>query len=172
METVARRIAQIVEAYSGEWRQTTLGGVHHYEGRTSAMDCIDPNLRAAGAKKTRGELDLENLRGKFTGATGAGRQGGAATGAGDGADGEGTFAAKGGGPPKTAGSRPGGSDAMTVSQASGEGTTAGRIKSLKDGYGVVLDAIFPLPLTRELGPRPQGRKQVRAGYVTRDARRT
>ena len=76
-------------------------------------------------RKPREELDLENLRGKFTGATGAGRQGGAATGAWDGADGEGTFAAKGGGR---------GSDAMTVSQASGEGTTAGRIKSLKVGY--------------------------------------
>ena len=60
------------------------------------MDCIDPNLRAAVAKKTREELDLEDLRGNFTGATGAGRQGGAATGVGDGADGEGTFAAKGG----------------------------------------------------------------------------
>ena len=51
---------------------------------------------------------------------------------------------------KTAGSRPDGSDAMTVSQASGEGTTAGRIKSLKDRYGVVLDSIFPLHLVHEL----------------------
>ena len=97
---------------------------------------------------------LKNLRGKFTGVTGAGRQGGAATLAADGADGEGTFAAKGG--------RPGGSDATTVSQASGERTTAGRIKSLKDGCGDVLDSIFPLPLVHELGPRPQGRRQVRA----------
>ena len=40
------------------------------EGRTSAIVCIDPNLRAAVAKKTREELDLENLRGKFTGVTG------------------------------------------------------------------------------------------------------
>ena len=64
------------------------------------MDCLDPNLRVALAKKTGEELDLENLRGKFTGVTGAGRQGGAATNAGDGADGKGTFAAKGGGRPK------------------------------------------------------------------------
>ena len=42
------------------------------------------------------------------------------------------------------------------------GTTTGRIKSLEDGYGVVLDSIFPLPLVHELGPRPQGRRQVRA----------
>ena len=117
METVARWIAQIVEAYSREGGRLRWAGVHHYEGRTSAMDCIDPNLRAAVAKKTREELDLENLRGKFTGVTGTGRQSGAATGAGDGADGEGTLAAKGGSQPETADSRPGGSDAMTVNQA-------------------------------------------------------
>ena len=58
---------------------------------------------------------------------------------------------------------------MTVNQASGKGTTAGRIKTLKDGYGVVLDTIFPLPLVRELGPRPQERRQVRAWL--RDKRR-
>ena len=73
------------------------------------------------------------------------------------------------GPPKTAGSRPGGTDAMTVSQASGEGTTAGRIKSLKDGHGVVLDSIFPFSLVHELGPRQQGRRQARAW--SRDKRR-
>ena len=55
------------------------------------------------------------------------------------------------GPPKKAGSRPDGSDAMTVSQA-----------SLKDGYGVVLDSIFPLPLVHDLGSH---------GYLTRDARK-
>ena len=60
---------------------------------------------------------------------------------------------------------------MTVNQASGPGTTAGRIKSLKDGC-VVLDTIFPLPLVHELGPRPQERRQVRAWFVTKDARET
>ena len=68
METVARRIAQIVEDSSGE------GGKPR--GHTSAVDCIDPNLRAAFAKKTREDLDFENLRGKITEVTGAGRQGG------------------------------------------------------------------------------------------------
>ena len=59
---------------------------------------------------------------------------------------------------------------MTVNQASGPGTTAGRIiMSLEDGYGVVLDTIFPLPLVHELEPRPQGRRQVRAWL--RDKRR-
>ena len=135
VETVARRIAQIVEACSSEGGKPRWAGVRHYEGRKSAMDCVDPNLRAVVAKRTREELDLENLRGKFTRVTGAGRQGGAATNAGDGADGEGTFAAKGG--------EPGGSGAMTVSPASGERTTAGRIKSLKDACGVVLDSISP-----------------------------
>ena len=123
--------------------------------------CINPNLRAAVAKKTREELDLENLREKFTGLTGAGNRGGTTPGAREGVDGEGTSAAKGG-LPKTARSRPGGSDAMTANQASGIGTTTGRIKSWGDGYGVVLDSLFPLPLVHELGPRPQGRKRVRA----------
>ena len=51
---------------------------------------------------------------------------------------------------------------MTVKQASGSGTTVGRIKSLGNGYGIVLDSLFPLPSVHELGPRPQRRKQVRA----------
>ena len=53
METVARRIAQIVGAYSGEGGKPRWDGVHHHELRASAMDSIDPNLRAAVAKKTR-----------------------------------------------------------------------------------------------------------------------
>ena len=59
--------------------------------------CIDPNLRAAVAKKTREELDLEILHEKFTGVTGAGNRGGTTPGAREGVDGEGTSAAKGGG---------------------------------------------------------------------------
>ena len=59
--------------------------------------CIDPNLRAAVAKKTREELDLEILREKFTGVIGAGNRGGTTPGAREGVDGEGTSAAKGGG---------------------------------------------------------------------------
>ena len=104
------------------------------------------------------ELDLENLNRELTGVTGAGRQGGATTGAGDGADGEGTFCQRE--PPETARPRPGGSDVMTVRQASGEGTTTGQIKSLGGGYGVVLDSLFLLPFVHELGPRPE---EVEAG---------
>ena len=113
---------------------------------------------------------FENLRGKFTGVTGTGRQSGAATGAGDGADGEGTLAAKGGGRQRrrTRGLAAA-TESMTVNQASGPGTTAGRIKSLEDGYGAVLDTIFPLHLVHQLGPRPQERRQVRAWL--RDKRR-
>ena len=125
METVARRIVQIVEVYSGEGGTPRWARVRHYEGRTSAMDCIDPK---------------ENLRGKFTGVTGAGRQGGATTSTGDGADEKEHLP-----PTKTARSRAGGSDALTLNQASGIGTTIGRIKSLEGGCGVVLDSLFPLP---------------------------
>ena len=49
-----------------------------------------------------------------------------------------------------------------MNQASGSGTTFGRIKSLGNGHGIVLDSLFPLPSVHELGPRPQGREQVRA----------
>ena len=72
------------------------------------MDCVDPNCE---------ELDLENFRGTFTGVTGAGRHGGATTGAGYGADGEGTCAAKERRPLKTARSRPGGTDGSRVGAA-------------------------------------------------------
>ena len=97
METVARRIAQIVEAYSGDGGKPRWARVRHYEGRTSAMDCIDPTFRFAVAKKTCEELDLENHRGTFRGVTGAGNRGDTSPGAGEGVDGEGTFAPKGGG---------------------------------------------------------------------------
>ena len=83
METFARRIAQIVEAYSGDGGRPWWAGVHHYEGRIDAMGCIDPNLRVAVAKKTREELDLENLRGKFTVTSIVARQGCTPTDAGD-----------------------------------------------------------------------------------------
>ena len=139
-----------------------LPGGGYVAAQRISSSCIDPNLRAAVAQKTPEELDLENLREKFTGATGAGNRGGTTPGAREGVDGEGTSAAKGGGRQKTARSRPGGSDAMTANQASGIWTTTGRIKSWGDGYGVVLDSLFPLPLVHELGPRPQEGKRVRA----------
>ena len=81
METVAPLMAQIVEAFSSDVGKPRWAGVRHCEGRTSAMDCIGPNVRAALAKKTCEELDLENLRGKFTGVTGAGNRGGTSSGA-------------------------------------------------------------------------------------------
>ena len=125
-ETFAWWTAQIAEAYPGEGDKPRWTRVQHYKRRTRAPVCIDRDLRAAVVKKTREELDLEHLRGKFTGVTGTGRKSGATMSAGDGA----------------------GSGAMTMNQASGTGTTTGRIKSLKDGYGVVLDTIFPLPGSR------------------------
>ena len=93
-ETFAWWTAQIAEAYSGEGDKPRWARVQHYKIRTSAPVCIDPDLRAAVAKKTREELDHEHLHGKFTGVTGVGRKSGATTSAGDGADGEGTPAAK------------------------------------------------------------------------------
>ena len=88
METIARRIAQIVEAFSGDGGRPRWAGVHHYEGRTDAMDCIV-------AMKTREELDLENHRGKFTGTSSGARQGSPPTDAGDGTAQDGTTTPKG-----------------------------------------------------------------------------
>ena len=53
------------------------------------------NLRVTVTRKNREELDVETLFGKVTGVTYSGRQGDETTGAGNGADGEGTPAAKG-----------------------------------------------------------------------------
>ena len=97
METFTRRIVQIIEASSGDGGRPRWAGVHHYEGRTDAMDCIDPSLQVAVAKETREELDLENLRGKFTGTSSGVRQGNTPTDAGDGTAQDGTSTAKGGG---------------------------------------------------------------------------
>ena len=62
------------------WREANhIGpGVHHFEGRTSAMDCIDPNSRAAVAKKTREELDLLTEKEHLPPREGAAKNGGLA----------------------------------------------------------------------------------------------
>ena len=137
----------------GKPRWVTVG---HYEGRTRAMDCIDPNLRAVVAKKIREELDLDNFAINSQGwlalqskvvrpqVPGIGSM------------------EKEHVPPREGFAKNSGSDAMTVNHASGVWTTAGRFKYLEGGYSVFLDSIFPLPLVCELGPRPQGRMQVRA----------
>ena len=125
METITRRMAQVVEAYSDDGGRSRWAGVHHYEGRTDAMDNIDPNLRAAFARKTREELNLENIHGKFMGTSVDARQGDTPTAVGDDAAQDGTSTAKGGGPPEKARSRIGGRHTMTAIQASGIGTTAG-----------------------------------------------
>ena len=95
IEYVARRIVQIVEAYSGEGGKSRWAGVHHYEGErvpwtVSIRICELPTQR-----KPAGSWTLKTSAVNW--ATGAGRQGGTATGDGDDADGEGTSAAKDGG---------------------------------------------------------------------------
>ena len=150
METVDRRIAQIVEAYSGDGGKPRWAGVQRHGLHRSklASCCCEENSRGTGpGEPPRGIYRSDSCwearwaRPQVPGA-----------------DGEGTFAAKGEEPPETARSRPGGSDEMTVRQASGEGTTTGRLKSL--GGGVVLDSLFLLPFDHELGPRPE---EVEAG---------
>ena len=71
METVARRIAQIVKPILVR-EANHVGPVFVTTKATRVPWTIDPNLRAAVARKTRKELNLENLRGKFTWVPGAG----------------------------------------------------------------------------------------------------
>ena len=124
------------------------------------MDCIDPNLRAAIAKKTREDLDLENpavnsqgwlvLGGKVAQPQALGM----------------VLTEKEHLPPRKWAARDSGLEAWRQRHDDCKPgpmerkRVAGRIKSLKDGYGVVLDSIFPLPLEHELAPRPQERRQV------------
>ena len=64
LETIGRRIAQIVEAYSGDARQPRWAGVHLYQGTTDIMAAIDPTLRAGVARKRKEELEAANLANK------------------------------------------------------------------------------------------------------------
>ena len=65
------------------WRTRLPRRRPHHLGTGSSVDgeksqlseCFDPKLRVTIAKKTREELDLTNLRGRFTGTSGGSRQG-------------------------------------------------------------------------------------------------
>ena len=69
LETIARRIAQIVEAYSVDAKQPRWQGVHLYQGTTDAMAAIDPNLKANVVRKRKEELEVANLSNKVYGST-------------------------------------------------------------------------------------------------------
>ena len=56
LETISRRIAQIVEAYSIDSKQPRWAGVHIYQGATDAMAAIDPNVKASVVRKRKEEL--------------------------------------------------------------------------------------------------------------------
>ena len=77
LETIGRRIAQIVEAYSIDARQPRWQGVHLYQGTTDAMAAIDPNLKASVVQKRKEELEVANLSNKVLGGTDHGGIGGA-----------------------------------------------------------------------------------------------
>jgi hypothetical protein len=69
LETIARRIAQIVEAYSVDSKQPRWQGVHLYQGTTDAMAAIDPLLKASVVRKRKEELEVANLSNKVYGST-------------------------------------------------------------------------------------------------------
>ena len=53
LDTIARHIAQIVEAYSVDAKQPRWQGVHLYQGTTDTMAAIDPNLKANVVRKRK-----------------------------------------------------------------------------------------------------------------------
>lgn len=69
LETIARRVAQIVDAYSVDSKQPRWQGVHLYQGTTDAMAAIDPNLKANVVRKRKEELEVANLSNKIYGST-------------------------------------------------------------------------------------------------------
>ena len=98
MKTIARRVAWIVETYSGESGWPRSAGVRLFEGRTSAVKA-DFSLRAAVAKRG-------GLLGMIVTALSSGYQCGAIAGAGEGESTSGAW------PPETECSGPGGSHAV------------------------------------------------------------
>jgi hypothetical protein len=81
LETVCRRIAQIVEAYQNGTGKPQWSGLKHYIGQTDPMDFVDPQLRACVARKNKEDLDLVQLHVKNAKADGAPRTGADAGGA-------------------------------------------------------------------------------------------
>ena len=83
-----------MEAYSGEGGKPRCAGVSSLRRADKCCGLCGLLLQRKPVRSWTLKLDLENLRGKFTGVICTGRQGGTAAGAGNGADGEGKPAAK------------------------------------------------------------------------------
>ena len=62
LENVARRVAQIVEAYRVDAARPAWHTVKHFAGDTSALDPVPQTLKAWNARRTKDELEAENLR--------------------------------------------------------------------------------------------------------------
>ena len=63
-ETLSRRIAQIIEAYSADAKVPRWGNVHLYQGTSDPIAAIDPGLRTAVARKRKEELEVSSLANK------------------------------------------------------------------------------------------------------------
>ena len=53
LQVLARRAAQVVEAYSHDAEHPQWSMVEHYMGAGSPVDCINPSLRTYVAKKNK-----------------------------------------------------------------------------------------------------------------------
>ena len=63
-ETIARRIAQIIEAYAADAAAPRWSDVHLYQGNTDPIAAIDPGLRSSVARRRKDELELASLANK------------------------------------------------------------------------------------------------------------
>ena len=63
-ETLARRMAQIIEAYAADAKAPRWGNVHLYQGTTDPIAAIDPGLRSSVARKRKEELEIASLANK------------------------------------------------------------------------------------------------------------
>ena len=64
-QTIARRIAQIIEAYAADAKAPRWSNVHLYQGTTDRIAAIDPGLRNSVARRRKDELDLASLANKM-----------------------------------------------------------------------------------------------------------
>ena len=63
-EIIARRIAQIIEAYAADAKAPRWSNVHLYQGTTDPIAAITPGLRNSVARRRKDELELASLANK------------------------------------------------------------------------------------------------------------
>lgn len=63
-QILARRVAQVVDAYAIDAQRLAWHAVKHYTGVTATLDCLGTQLRSYVARRNKDEVELENMRSK------------------------------------------------------------------------------------------------------------